>query len=217
MTGTLVLCPSRGRPGNIVELLDCWRDTGATARLVVCVDDDDPRLHDYRRLSVKVEHGPRKSLGGWLNHMAVAAESYDVVGFIGDDVRPRTERWDQLIAAAMPRYGVVYGDDGHQHERMPTHPFIDARIIRRLGFIAPPGVEHLYIDDFWKAVGEHLATLTYLPDVVLEHMHPHAGKADMDDGYTAVNSRAAYKAGKDAFGRYMRNRFAADMQRVVGA
>lgn len=215
VAGMLVICPSRGRPGNIVELVGCWSATSADARLVVCVDDDDPYLHEYRRLPLRVEHGPRRSLGGWLNWMAASAEHYDIVGFVGDDVRPRTPNWDALIAAAMPAYGVVYGDDGHQHERMPTHPFIDARIIRRLGFIAPPGIEHLYLDDFWKAVGEHLGTLTYLPDVVLEHMHPHAGKAAMDDGYAAVNSRAAYKAGKDAFGRYMRSQFAADMERLT--
>lgn len=158
----LVICPSRGRPGNIAELVGCWERTGAKARLVVCVDDDDPALPEYRRAGALLEIGKRRSLGGWLNHMVGAAEHQEIVGFIGDDVRPRSEQWDQRIAAAMPDYGVVYGDDGHQHDRMPTHPFIDARIIRRLGFIAPPGVEHLYLDDFWKAVGHHLGTLTYL-------------------------------------------------------
>jgi hypothetical protein len=212
---TLVVCPSRGRPGNIVELVDCWRDTGAAARLVVCVDDDDPTLADYHGAvagsAVDLFVGPRKSLGGWLNATTYLADSHPIVGFIGDDVRPRTPHWDELIAAAMPAIGVVYGDDGHQGERMPTHPFIDSQIIRTLGFVAPPGVEHLYLDDFWKAVGVRLGTLTYLPDVVLEHMHPHAGKAAMDDGYAVVNSSPAYKSGRLAFARYMRDRFDADI------
>ncbi|HEY3484319.1 MAG TPA: hypothetical protein VGK49_02995 [Ilumatobacteraceae bacterium] len=207
----LVICPSRGRPGNIAELLERWEDTGSAARLVVCVDDDDPHLHEYRRLGVRLVVGKRASLGGWLNRMVGEAEHHRIVGFIGDDVRPRTDRWDARIGEAMPEFGVVYGDDGHQHERMPTHPFIDARIIRRLGFIAPPGVEHLYLDDFWRAVGNHLGTLTYLADVELEHMHPHAGKAEMDDGYREVNSAAAYRHGRAAFERYMSSGFAADM------
>ena len=71
------------------------------------------------------------------------------------------------------------------------------------------------IDDFWKTLGEHLGTLVYLSDVVLEHMHPNAGKAPMDDGYRAVNSRIAYRTGAAAFREYMHTRFAGDMEKLA--
>lgn len=205
----LVICPSRGRPQNIEALLDCWAATGAEAELMVCIDDDDPTAGDY---PAGVTIGPRKSFGGWTNHAAVSrCEEFDIIGVIGDDVRPRTDRWDAEIAASMPPFGVVYGNDLHQCERMPTHPFLDAEIVRRLGYMAAPGIEHLYLDDAWKAIGEHLGTLVYRDDVILEHVHPHAGKVPMDEGYRQVNTRNAYREGKQALDRYLSGRFEADM------
>ncbi len=211
----LVICPSRGRPQNIEALLECWATTDAKADLVVCVDNDDPLLDDYQQVpTVQLVVGPRKSLGGWINTIAVGANA-DIIGVIGDDVRPRTWMWDAEIQTVMTPLGIVYGNDLHQSEALPTHPFVDAEIVRRLGYLAPPGIEHLYLDNFWKALGEGLGTLTYCADVILEHMHPHAGKAEMDDGYKIVNSRAAYKAGRRAFESYMLHRFDADLARCA--
>jgi hypothetical protein len=85
---SLVICPSRGRPGNVAELLACWADTGATADLRVCVDLDDFHLDDYRALFPsphgRLLMGQRQSLNGWANHVAVGLrDEYDVVGLIG--------------------------------------------------------------------------------------------------------------------------------------
>jgi hypothetical protein len=205
----LVICPSRGRPGNIDALLECWKLTEADAELVVCVDDDDPTAGDY---PADVTIGPRTTLGGWTNRVAVArCHDHDIIGVIGDDVRPRSLHWDAELAAAMVPFGVVYGNDLHQSERMPTHPFLDAEIVRRLGYMAAPGIDHLYLDDAWKAIGEHLGTLTYCPNVILEHVHPHAGKAPMDEGYRQVNARHAYKEGKRQLARYLSGQFESDM------
>jgi hypothetical protein len=214
---TLVICPSRGRPGNIAELIECWELTGAVADLLVCVDLDDPFLEEYFALAqgrATVISGLRKSLTGWINFAAVDAD-YDIIGMIGDDVRPRTYGWDVKVSDAMRRYGIVYGNDLHQRHKLPTHPFLDAELVRRLGWMAPPSIVHLYIDNYWKALGDRLGTLTYIPGVILEHMHPHAGKADMDDGYREVNSRAAYRRDKAAFEAYMTDEFEHDVERLA--
>ena len=209
----LVICPSRGRPHNIDQLLDCWATTDATAELVICIDDDDPTAGDY---PAGVMVGPRKSLTGWINHVAALnVDTHDVVGMIGDDVRPRTAGWDAELAGSLKPMGIVYGNDLHQSEALPTHPFLDMEIVRRLGYMAPPTLPHLYIDNFWKVIGERLGTLTYRPDVILEHMHPHAGKAPMDEGYRQVNARHAYKDGQRAFADYMTTQFAHDIAKLT--
>jgi hypothetical protein len=215
----LVICPSRGRPQNIADLLDCWAVTEATADLIVCVDVDDPTLEQYDEVmsgQIGLIVGQRQSLTGWINTVAEAeCHRHNIIGMIGDDVRPRTKHWDAEIAGAMKRFGVVYGNDLHQSQRQPTHPFLDAELIRRLGFMAPWSIEHLYIDDFWRELGAHLGTLTYLPDVILEHMHPHAGKAEMDDGYRTVNSSDAYRRNGKAFRQYMARHFQRDMVKLT--
>lgn len=215
----LVICPSRARVANIAALLDCWEATEATAALVVCLDESDPELGAYRdviRDRARCVVGPWRSLCDWVNHVAVKnIDGYDIFAQWGDDHHPRTHGWDRTVTAAMRPYGVVYGNDLHQGERLPTVAFVDARIVRRLGFMVPSEIQHLYMDNWFKALGERLGTLTYLPDVVFEHMHPHAGKSVMDDGYRAVNSREAYKAGAAAFKRYMAERFDADIEGLM--
>lgn len=217
----LVICPSRARPHNIAALLDCWEATKATASLVICLDESDPDLERYldiigNRASTAVAEW--RSLCDWVNFVAVelgCCHGFDIIGQFGDDHHPRTLRWDAAVTEAMRPMGVVYGNDLHQGERLPTVAFMDAEIIRRLGYMVPPEIQHLYMDNWFRALGERLGTLTYLPDVVIEHMHPHAGKAEMDDGYRQVNSRAAYKAGKRAFDWYMSRRFDDDIARLT--
>jgi hypothetical protein len=110
---------------------------------------------------------------------------------MGDDHVPRTAGWDATIVAHLddpkePR--ITYGDDLLQGANLPTAVFLQSKTVRALGYMCPPGMVHLYLDNFWKTLGEHLGTLGYLPEVVIEHLHPAAGKAAMDAGYREANA-----------------------------
>jgi len=221
---TLVICPSQNRPANIAALLDCWEQTGAAATLAVCLDEDDPCKPEYMDMLdqwpssiVMVIGGAWRSLCDWVNFVAVTcggAAGFDIIGQIGDDHHPRTVGWDGAVALAMQPLGVVYCNDLHQGEKLPTAAFVDAEIVRRLGYVVPPTIQHLYMDNYFRTLGEGLGTLTYLPDVVIEHMHPHAGKAEMDDGYRQVNSTDAYRQGLRAYRAYCRHRLPEDLARL---
>jgi hypothetical protein len=47
--------------------------------------------------------------------------------------------------------------------------------------------------------------LTYLEDVIIEHMHPVAGKADWDEGYREVNAQEVYSADALAYNNYIKS------------
>ena len=66
-------------------------------------------------------------------------------------------------------------------------------------------MKHLYLDNFWKKLGEDLGSLTYLEDVIIEHMHPVAGKAEWDEGYVAVNAQEVYSADALAYRNYIQS------------
>jgi hypothetical protein len=199
-----VIVPSRGRPHNIVELIAAWEATRTLTHsfLVVVVDDDDPELDGYREVALEHAHpwwvlvvGLRRRLGPTLNDVAPnQALTGNHVGFMGDDHRPRTVGWDEKIdntLNALP-LGVVYGDDLVQREALPTAVFLHHQLVFTLGYMVPPGMIHLYLDDYWKLLGTELGTLTYLPDVVIEHCHPVAGTAVSDAGYAEVNAPEMY-------------------------
>ena len=223
MSRMAVFVPSRGRPQNIADLVQSWRETAAgAADLVVRVDDDDPQLPAYRALEIWHEPwawlltGPRLRLGPTLNELAAEYGEYTAIGFMGDDHRPRTPKWDGQILDVLQQLGsgIVYGDDLLQHERLPTAVFMTSNIAGALGYMCPPGLLHLFLDDAWKALGEGMARLRYLPGVVIEHLHPVAGKAAEDDGYREVNSDERYTADGAAFEIWKRDVLPAAINRL---
>jgi hypothetical protein len=80
--------------------------------------------------------------------------------------------------------------------------------------MVPPKMIHLYLDNFWMKLGKDLDKLKYIPEVILEHMHPIAGKAQMDQGYVDVNAPDVYSADLAAFTDYIESR---EYQKLVEA
>lgn len=199
---TVLIIPTRGRPGNADRLFNALADTSSDLLHRVCfaVDHDDPALPEYEKklppgVVRRVEATPQR-MGPVLNTVAMAyAEDPDFthIGFMGDDHMPRTEIWDELLVDALGGDpGVAYGNDLVQGGQLPTACIIDARLIRALGFMAPPGLQHLFIDDFWRDLGLAVGNLAYEEDVVIEHLHPAAGTADWDDGYRKNNAQSQF-------------------------
>jgi hypothetical protein len=223
MTDLVVIVPSRNRPHAAAEVASAFRETGATARLVFAADDDDPTRNQYLRAldeypAATVHYGPAPStMVKALNLVAAAyANEAYAIGFMGDDHRPRTRKWDQLYVEALRELGtgIVYGNDLLQGPNIPTQCAMTADIVRALGHMAPPPLTHLYVDNYWRDLGEAAGCLRYLPDVVVEHMHPVAGKADWDEGHVRVNAHAMYQRDAEAYGRYVNEHFAADLAKV---
>ena len=221
----IYIVPSRGRPHAVTELIAAWEETRTVATLHVAVDDNDPTRHEYRAILRSAPAWVRWTLvaGGGdgmtaaLNYCArLDAEHEDIIGFMGDDHRPRTLAWDAMIAQSWDGGGrVVYGNDLIHGPNLPTAVALDARIIQRLGFMAPPAQKHLFLDNFWKTLGERLGALRYLPQCVIEHMHPIAGKAEWDEGYIRVNAGGLYETDRAAYAHYIQTgRLAADIERI---
>ena len=217
-----MIVASRGRPLAASETAEAIADTATgDTRVVVLCDADDPELGGYEALALPARThvvrwaGPQQRLGPVLSAAAVQlARHCDFVGFMGDDSRPRTSGWDEELTGALTAPGVAYGDDLYAGERLPTAPVITARVITALGYMCPPGIAHLYLDDFWYRLGEDLGNRCYLPDVVIEHLHPVAGKSAWDDGYRERNSAGQYSADQSAFAQFLASRWPADLARL---
>lgn len=221
----LVLCPTRNRVRNAWDTmysLDQTRSLDST-RVLFIVDDDDENLEEYqaeqdgKALPLRVVPAGL-GMNGALNRVAVEmTEEASVIGFIGDDHRFRTKGWDHqfLGHAASHKASMMYGFDGARND-IPTQVFLSSNIVRILGFMAPPPLHHLYMDDYWAQLGAATGVLRFFPEVLIEHMHAFYGKAEWDEGYKRVNDQSVYNHDREALARWRHEgRFDEDVTKVL--
>lgn len=226
MRDLLVIVPSRGRPGRLADMLRAALALAESETdFVIGVDDDDPAsysllwaaLEPDLRPRVTVMSGPRDTVSGWTNHLAAGGQSrYRALASLGDDHMPRTQGWDRLLLGAigaMGGTGFAYGDDGIQGAALPTAVAVSADIVRALGWMMPPSLRHYRIDDAWRDLGAGAGCLAYVPEVIIEHLHPGAGKAAFDATYADGASRD--QEDEVAYQAWRRDRMAADIATVA--
>jgi hypothetical protein len=187
--------------------------------IVVGLDKDDAHHYD-RRPGVRYVVAERMGLAAWTNVLAEQCwDEFDILASWGDDHVARTRGWDAQVELTFAAHGpgLVYCADGLQNERLPTAPFWSSSIIKALGFYCPPGYQHMYVDNYWLVLARRLERCRYLPDVLIEHRHPSAGKADWDESYLATNAPAAVEADRRANAAYLRDHLSRDVDRVLAA
>jgi len=213
----LVILPSRSRPDNVKRGVDALLEHSRISDIIVAIDEDQADL--YPRLDgVTYEVNPRLRMNGTLNLVANKyADKYETIYFLGDDHLVKTPGWDELLYAPIKArgYGLSYGNDLLQGQKLATAIMMSTNIIRTLGFMAPPKLIHLYMDNFWMSLGQALDCLTYVREAVIEHMHYLAGKAQADEQYLDVNSQEMYRKDQESFIDYMQGQLKGDLERLI--
>lgn len=212
-----VLMPSRGRTAQAQAAYAAFEETKSLpdTKMMVILDWGEPGYADLPTTQVRNVTG---GMAGALN-AALDYASGDILVFVGDDHRFRTPGWDRIVADANAEIGggILYGNDLLRGEDLASAVFMDARIVRALGWMALPGCKHLFLDDAWMTLGRALGRLRYLPDVIVEHMHPTAGKAAWDADYARVNAPELYQHDAAFFHTWVRDGLAGDVERVTAA
>jgi hypothetical protein len=201
-------------------LADSWFETRENTRLVFVVPEEQRAMYstvggcEYLYHLASGVRGMTEPLN-WAAMQLV--DQADALMALGHDTIIRTQDWMFRVEEWVGRKAVIYPDDGIQHERLPTSAWLDARVVKALGYMAPPSIRHLYIDNFWHTLGCNLNSIKYLPDVLFEHIHPCVGKRAWDETTGALNTREAYLAGKDQFLAYMCSLFFRDLDKAKAA
>ena len=211
----LVIVPTRGRPDASVEFHKEFLQKSMISDLMFAIDEDD--ADSYPRIDgVLYEVNPRMGMNGTLNYVANKyADKYKYIAFMGDDHRVRTFGWDLVMAERIGSLGVAYGNDLIQGQALPTSVMMSSKIIKAIGYMAPPKQKHMYLDNFWLDLGTRLNAIHYLEDVIIEHLHFSVGKSDMDSSYQETNDSAIYNADKVAYDEYISTQMDIDIDKIL--
>lgn len=217
----LVMCPSRGRPDRIKDMLasyDATKSIGTS--LVIVLDNDDPKVNDYELTGRTVIVQNRHDVSKIYNFLVGKYNKHKYYCAINDDMVFRTNGWDDILIGEIEKnggWGIAFGDDRIHSGRLqrPTNTVISGNIVRALGYIYPPELYALLGDVFLGDLGKALGRLYYRPDVVIEHKHYCANTAPNDDTYRFGESRHAQE--KEIYAKYKAERFTIDVAKVSGA
>lgn len=212
MSKLLVAVPSRGRPGNIARLAGAMLGTctGDTT-LLLGLDADDPQLPAYQALDLRPMMVPYEvkpdlhQVVAWVNELTVPrTRAYDFIGHIGDDNVPHTPGWDTEIMRALGKTPFAFAND--LYPRAPgslcCHVFMRSEVVDTLGYFGPPSIRHMYVDVAWMAWGIACG-ITYLHEVIIEHVHYTTGRVPMDE--SNARSLACTGPDLDAWHDYSKN------------
>jgi hypothetical protein len=223
-----LICPTRGRPAEAARLTGAWAGTAQCSDLIFCVDDDDPALPGYRALwqaetrqagIIYWLKGPRKSLAAWTNTVAREyAGLYQGLMSLGDDHVPENPPgFDRklLDAAQSGGGGFAYGDDGLQHENLPTAWMVTTNIVKALGWMCLPGTEHMFLDAAVRDLAEAAGCRRYLPHVSVRHLHHSARLSPVDQTYR--DGEASWAADEKVYRAWLEQGLAGDAATVEAA
>jgi len=191
------LLPSRRRPANLARFFAACEATGTTTPGMVLIDAADfaDNREAYDALAMPANWFIRPTGGETQGDKIreVWGEIADCawLGLIGDDCIPETPGWDRLMVGQLASAGIVSCNDGWlAPERIANCWLMSGPVVRAVGYIFPPGLCHLFVDDVWERLGRATGAWEVRMDVMVRHAHVLAGAAATDDTH-----RAAYGEG----------------------
>lgn len=132
-------------------------------------------------------------------------------GLIVDDVIPKTIRFDEIILSVLKPGRVVSTNDGQVAPHRICCPVYSGELLRAVGWMFPPGFNHLFTDDVWETIGREASCWDVLMSVTIRHYGAfQTGEVDA----THKASYSHWDHDKLAFENWCRDDKAACIERV---
>lgn len=207
---SLTICPSRGRPSRLAEMIKSFDATQSCSDLLIYVSNDDPKLSDYKGLDDRIVFGDRLHLVQVLNQFSSDLR-YKYYHEVNDDHIFHTMNWDNIFIDILRQHGdwgCVCGNDllhNWNESKLPSSCMITSNIINSIGYWIYPKINHVYTDNYITSLLEPINMLYHIDGVVIEHRHFLAGKATIDDNYKWVTSEEQMSKDKAAYEEWYNN------------
>lgn len=220
MKPILIVLASKGRPEKIEGFYKSWRETTeGFSDVITCLDYDDPALNKYKKhKDINYDIGVGKTMNGTHNRVFFKYPFYKYYFIVSDDHRILTKYWESRFMEVIANNGgkgVAYGNDLMFGEKLSTSAFVSGNIFRALGFLALPGLYHMWVDNFWMELGRQLDKIFYFPDIFIEHLHFNVKKSLADESYLKVNNQRVYEHDKKVFVEWKKRRMLLDIAKIL--
>jgi len=183
-------CPTFMRPHRLMELAESWHEFARGLPLHVRVWNKDPFRQGYEYTKWPDEWTLYYSDAEWpaeaLQEFFEMDTERDYYGFIGDDVVLESEDAIGELIREAGKWYIAYPNDKIQRHRLCTHFCIGGELVREVGYLAPPGIKHHYMDQVWYTIGLNTGMLRYRPDVLFNHKHMIREQAENDATYQRI-------------------------------
>ena len=215
MTDISIVVPTKDRPKNIKRLVQSIMDQSnrpQSIQIIFRIDEGDTKsksaIKNMKRSfpgEVLIQEKPHVKVLSDLWEDCYSLVKGPRVMMCADDVIFRTKGWDDIIIRRMrkPKKIVhfVWCNDRNQGAKMPTLPFMSEAWIKTVGYFVPRGYYCDYCDIHLQGIAERLKEMghdvtRYLKNVIIEHMHPTANKADWDNTYKFRRSMRSKNQGR---------------------
>lgn len=164
--------PTRGRPGECIQMISAMRAVGDVPKVAVMVDDEPkhyagvpwPKHWDIHFAPEHLE------MTRALNTLLAMYPGEKTYGFFGDHFRVLT-KWSAQLEEAAGDWFMAWPNDGKISHRQPAGaPTFGSKLVRALGWICLPATHHLCTDRvwwlLWKELGiaKHVEAVRYTRD-----------------------------------------------------
>lgn len=135
------------------------------------------------------------------------------IGLLGDDLVPITPNWDIRLISGLHGWNIVTANDLNQApRRMHSATVFSRALIDAVGYLAPVGMHHLFLDDVWERIGAVTGCLKWMMDVKVQHTSKtYASNPDS----TAASVKGFHDEDEKRFRIWVQNEFPAACEAVL--
>jgi len=178
------LLPTRRRLDKLTAFLESAQAMGQSTWITIIVQGEElaELLPEYEKLPKRfplVRVVASRSEGMAAKCQEVWQREHDCgqhndwIGILADDLICRTPNWDLELISPLNGWNFTSCDDGWQAPNRVGGGGIalSGDLVRALGYLAPPGLTHLYWDDVLETLGRDMGIWHPQMHVLLEHKH----------------------------------------------
>lgn len=198
-----LLHATRGRPAMAYKARATWLDRAAdpdAIEHIFALDEDDETIGPFVtcRHVINYLRGP---VAAW-NEAAWFSKG-EILIQLSDDWEPPMH-WDKLIIDAIgdtSKPAVLAVSDGHRTDNLLCMAILTRARYKQQGYLFHPEFFSMFSDNHFTDRAYADGVVIDAKDIVIEHLHPAFGKADMDETYARSNSTQNYDRGSKTFER----------------